>query len=213
MSKAFDALGTEELRRTLLFVRAQAQPVTASRTAQALSLPVSVARWRLEKLVDAGLVRGAFERRRTGRPAKLYSAPPETAQIEFPARRYEKLVSLLLRRRTTRSLHEIGAAFGHELAESAGVRRGSGLEGLCRGLGKLGFQATVVSASEREAELASATCPLRPLVIADPAARAVDEGMWSGLVESALDGAHATCRTHGCLDGEGSCRIEVALAD
>jgi predicted ArsR family transcriptional regulator len=209
LSKSLDTVGNAALRRTLLYIRGQSGPVTAAQVAQALSVPVTVARWRLEKLVGAELVRSAFERRGRGRPAKTYLAAPQTAQIEFPPRRYETLVSLLMRRRKRGDLHKIGKEFGRELAHSAGVRRKGGLDELCRSLGKLGFQA---SASEDGTEIVSATCPMRPLVVADPEARAIDEGLWSGLVEAALGGATATCTTHGCLDGDGPCRIAVELA-
>ncbi len=182
--------------------------MTAGEVAETLSVPMTAARWRLEKLVDAKLVRSAFERRGRGRPAKTYAAAPQTAPIEFPARHYEQLVSLLMRRRRKSDLRKLGTEFGRELAASAGLRLGAGPEGLCRSLGKLGFQA---SASPDGAEIVSATCPMRPLVVADPEARAVDEGMWNGLVEAAVKGAKATCSTHGCLDGRAPCRIVVSL--
>jgi predicted ArsR family transcriptional regulator len=61
-----------------------------------------VARWRLEKLVEAGLLVIGLERRSgrsgpgAGRPAKTYAPVAETAAIEFPRRRYEALLGLLL---------------------------------------------------------------------------------------------------------------------
>jgi predicted ArsR family transcriptional regulator len=186
----------------LLFVRAQREGLTAKDVAQALSIPVTVARWRLERLADAGFVQTAFERRSRGRPAKIYSAAPETAQIEFPARRYERLVSLLMR---NRDLHEVGSKFGAELAESAGLRPGAGLDALCRELGKLGFQA-----SRAGDELVSATCPLRPIVVADTDASAIDEGMWSALVETAVGASGAKCSTHDCFDRSRPCRIAIS---
>lgn len=189
----------------LLFIRAQPQGITAKEAASALSIPVSVARWRLEKLAGAGLVHAAFERRARGRPAKLYSAAPEAAQIEFPARGYERLVSLLLRHRNRR---KVGAEFSRQLAESIGLRAGSGLEALCHALGKAGFQASV--SPDRKAIL-STTCPLRPIVVADPDAREIDQGMWSALVGTATGAVGAKCSTHDCLDPRATCRIEVAF--
>lgn len=219
-----DALGDVRLRSTVLFVRAQGVPVTADDVARALGVPRSAARWRLEKLVEAGLVLTAFERRSgrrgpgAGRPAKTYAAAPETTAIEFPARRYEALVGLLMnalpRRRRARELSRIGIAFGRELADAARLRPAAdlakGLERLCRRLGSLGFHASVESVSDGEAVLVSATCPLRPLVVADPGARAIDEGMWRGLVEAATD-ANVACRTHECLEGDAACRIHVTF--
>jgi DNA-binding transcriptional ArsR family regulator len=197
-----DAIGTPKLRATLLYVRRQSHGVTAGETAQALDVPRTAARWRLEKLASAGLLDTAFERRGKGRPAKTYSAAAETAQIEFPERRYERLVSLLTH---GRDLHEVGAEFGRGLVAGR-LSPGAGLEALCETLGELGFQASV---SGDRAEIVSATCPLRPVVVGDPDAGAIDEGMWSGLVEIAVCAAGAKCDTHDCRDSSRPCRITI----
>jgi predicted ArsR family transcriptional regulator len=199
----FDAIGTAKLRATLLYVRSQSHGVTAGETARALDVPRTAARWRLEKLASAGLLETAFERRGRGRPAKTYSAAAETAQIEFPERRYERLVSLLVH---GGDLHEVGAEFGRELVAGR-LRRGAGLETLCEILGELGFQASV---SRDGTEIVSATCPLRPVVVGDPDTGAIDEGMWSGLVETAVGAAGAKCETHECLDASRPCRIAIS---
>jgi predicted ArsR family transcriptional regulator len=205
----FDALGDEGLRRVFLLARSRRQ-VTATEVAEELSVPRTVARWRLERLASAGLLQTGFERRRAGRPAKVYSAAPEAGQIELPSHRYERLVSLLLHRRRKSELRQVGGEFGRELADSIGLRRGAGLEALCRGLGELGFQAAV---AQDGTTLLSATCPMRPVLVADPDARAVDEGMWSGLVERAIGKRQVQCRTHDCVSADGPCRIEVAFSD
>ena len=49
-----DALGDPALRSTVLLVRAAAKPVTADDVAEALDIARSVARWRLERLAEAG---------------------------------------------------------------------------------------------------------------------------------------------------------------
>jgi predicted ArsR family transcriptional regulator len=222
-----DVLGDVQLRSTLLFVRAQGHPVTADEVARAVGVPRTAARWRLEKLAGARLVVTGFERRSgrsgpgAGRPSKTYAAAAETTAIEFPRRRYETLVGLLIatlpRRRRSRELSRIGAAFGAELAAAARMRPAAklatGLERLCRGLGELGFHASVDSVSQEQAVLVSATCPLRPLVVADPDARAIDEGMWCGLVEATVrvPVRRTACRTHACLDCNTPCRILVTL--
>ena len=96
----------------------------------------NVARSRLERLVEAGLLAAGFERRtgRTGpgagRPAKTYAVEPELTAIEFPARRYEALLALMLDALPAagrqQALHEIGVAFGAELAQAAELRTGVG---------------------------------------------------------------------------------------
>lgn len=222
------AVGDRQLRRTLLFVRSQRRPVAAEDVARALGVARTTARWRLEKLLAAGLLVAGFERRSggtgpgAGRPAKTYSPAPETTHLEFPRRRYETLIALLARalprRRRAAQLRTIGAAFGRELAQAAHLRRGSRippvLERLCDGLGDLGFQASLESLTAGEAVIRSATCPLRPLVVADAEARAIDEGMWRGLVEAVTDESRAVkvvCRTHDCHE-RGPCRIVVTFA-
>lgn len=223
-----DALGDPDLRETLLLVRGAPSPVTAAEVADQLDVPRSAARWRLERLADAGLLATSFERRSgragpgAGRPAKLYAAAPETAAIEFPARRYEALVRTLIgavpHRGLSRRLREVGHEFGAELARAARLRPAAttptALRRVCSALGRLGFQATVESITANEAIIVSRTCPLRPIVIGDPAARAIDEGMWSGLIAAAVRGAEPSgivCGTHNCLDGGAPCRIVVAL--
>ena len=60
--------------------------------------------------------------------------------------------------------------------------------------------------------ITTATCPLRPLVVADPAAAAIDRGLWTGLVDAHLpQGARCavSCETCDCLDRDASCRVVV----
>src|ERR687883_12953 len=96
-----DGLGASELRDTLLHARAQERPVSADDVAEAFGIHRNVARSRLERLVGAGLLEPAFERRSgrqgpgAGRPAKVYAVAPELAPLEFPRRHSEDLVSLL----------------------------------------------------------------------------------------------------------------------
>src|SRR6266487_5622766 len=126
MMPRLDAIGDRELRETLLFARAQPQPVTADEVAAAQRVHRNVARGRLERLAEAGLLIASFERRtgRTGpgagRPAKTYRVTPELSAIEFPKRRYEQLIGLVVdalpeRARPDR-LREIGGAFGQDFA-------------------------------------------------------------------------------------------------
>lgn len=80
------------LSETLPYARSQPLPVTAHDVASAQRIHRNVARARLERLADAGLLIRSFERRtgRTGpgagRPAKTYRVAPELSAIEFPGR-------------------------------------------------------------------------------------------------------------------------------
>jgi predicted ArsR family transcriptional regulator len=225
-----DALGDPALRSTVLLVRAAPKPLTADEVAEKLDVSRSVARWRLERLVEAGLATVEFERRSgrsgpgSGRPAKTYAAAPETAAVEFPRRHYEglvgRLVDALPQRGRVKHLDRAGYAFGLELGQAARLRPAAtiraSLDRLCRGLGRLGFQAAVESVSDGEAVIVSATCPMRPVVVAETDARALDGGMWRGLLAAAAGptaAATARCTTHNCLDARAPCRIVVAFGE
>jgi predicted ArsR family transcriptional regulator len=223
-----DAVGDPELRSALLFVRGQEHAVTADELAAYQGVHRNVARGRLERLTEAGLIEAAFERRSgragpgAGRPAKTYRPAPELAPIEFPPRHYEALIGLLAgalpARERHRRLTQVGVAFGLELARSSGLRPTrrlrQGLERVCAAVRSLGYQATLERVGSDEAVIATPTCPLRPLVAAHPEAAVIDQGMWAGLVEAALTGVQAgqvTCETKDCLLSHASCRVLVQL--
>jgi predicted ArsR family transcriptional regulator len=229
MMHPLDAIGDPDLRETLLFARAQALPVTADEVAAAQKIHRNVARARLERLVAAGLLTISFERRSgrsgpgSGRPAKTYRVAPELSAIEFPERRYERLIGLIVdalpeRGRRAR-LREAGTAFGHELWREARIRPAKSfrpaLERVCTALGRLGYQASVVEVTGERALLATPTCPLRPLVRTDAELAELDRGMWSGLLATALDGVEAAdvrCDTgKSCRRRGTDCRVVVTL--
>ena len=219
-----DVIGDPELRETLLAVRRRPRAASIREIADATGVHRNVARRRLERLVAAGLLTASFERPagRTGpgagRPAKVYSPTPDTTAIEFPARGYPELVGLLVDAVPARRLSEVGLQFGSALASTAGVESAQdarrGLEGLCRALGAVGFQARLEYFEDGRAEIVTPTCPLRPLVVANPAVAEVDHALWRGLVAAAIDDARVedvACETHDCLEPCSSCRIAVSL--
>jgi predicted ArsR family transcriptional regulator len=213
-----------ELREIVLFVRSQALPVSADDVASRFRIHRTVARARLERLAAAGLLTVSFARRSgrsgpgAGRPAKLYGVAPETSAIEFPKRRYERLLTHLVDsipeqgRDTT--LTAAGVAFAVDLAEAAGFGRTGGIrsaaERACAALGRLGFQASVAESTTDSVTIATPTCPLRPLVVTNAEAVAIDRGMWTGLITAYLPPSRPcsmTCQTQGCLDDDSSCRV------
>jgi predicted ArsR family transcriptional regulator len=225
-----DAIGDRDLRETLLFARAQPAPVTADDLAAGQRIHRNVARGRLERLAEAGLLIASFERRtgRTGpgagRPAKTYRVAPELTAIEFPQRRYEQLIGLVVdalpeAARRDR-LHEIGIAFGRELAREARLRSAktfrTALGRVCAALGGLGYQASIAELSGERAVIATATCPLRPLVRAHPGLATLDRGMWAALVARALEGTDVVqivCDTPACDRDEADCRVLLKLCN
>jgi predicted ArsR family transcriptional regulator len=202
--------------------------VTADELAAAQQVHRNVARTRLERLAEAGLLAPGFERRsgRTGpgagRPAKTYAVEPGLAPIEFPGRRYEALLGLLLdalpRGGRRKRLHAVGVAFGEELAEAAELRPSSSparaFEEMCRAVRGLGYQAALESVDDSHAVIATPTCPLRPLVRTQPEAAEIDRGMWAGLAARALTGGEVElvqCETRDCLVDHASCRVLITL--
>jgi predicted ArsR family transcriptional regulator len=212
-----DALGTPDLRAALSLLRAAAEPLTVDDVAAELDLPRSVARWRLERLAGAGLLVTGFAERSggpgAGRPPKTYAPAPETEALEFPPRRYERLLALLAGTVPKRRLGDVGETFGRELAREARIRSGARpFARVCAGLGRLGFQASVEHEDADGAVVVTPTCPLRPLVLADDAARAIDQGMWRGLVAAALGApADVRCHAEGCHAPTESCRVTIRL--
>lgn len=225
---ALEAAGDPELREALLFARDNERAITADELADEVGVHRNVARSRLERLVEAGLLEPGYERRSgrsgpgAGRPAKTYAVVPSMATIEFPERRYEDLLGLLLdalpeRGRSAR-LHEVGVEYGERLARVAGVRASAKPErafgSMCAAVRSLGYQAAVEEADENGAVITTPTCPLRPLVYARPEAAEIDRGMWAGLAAHALRDAdvdEVTCETRDCLLDHASCRVIVSL--
>jgi predicted ArsR family transcriptional regulator len=225
-----DAVGDHELRETLLFARAQTAPVTADQVASGQGIHRNVARGRLERLAEAGLLIASFERRTgrsgpgAGRPAKTYRVAPELTAIEFPERRYESLVGLMvdaLPEQGRRSrLRDVGSTFGQDLARKAHLRPAkafrTALDHVCAALGGLGYQASIAEVSGKSAVITTPTCPLRPLVRAHPALAELDRGMWVALLARALAGTDAdeiTCDTPLCKRDDQNCRILLTLQD
>jgi predicted ArsR family transcriptional regulator len=222
------AAGDLQLRSLLLYARGRQDPFTAAEAAAALGVHRNVARSRLDRLVEAGFLAVALERRGhrrgpgAGRPSKVYRVAPEIEGVEFPDRRLGDLIGLLVEkvpaRGRSKALREVGEDFGRELAALGGlaparsVRRG--LEQVCSALGSLGFQVSLVSLHGDRAELESPTCPLRPLVVARPGTLGIDHGMWAGLVERGVSGLVADriqCETPCCLSSDEPCRILLAF--
>ena len=215
-----------DLLRTLAFVRAEPEPPTAADVSAALAVRRSVARWRLERLVEAGLLVPGYARRNgrrgpgAGRPAKTYAVAPGSAvgaSLHHPELVRLLIAALPARGRRAR-LTEVGRRFGEQLALEASLkparRADTAARRICRALGQLGFQ-TSAEASATEIAFVTPTCPLRPIVLDDEAAVDVDCGMWRALVAAALsqEPNGARCETQGCLATDAPCRIVVELPE
>lgn len=224
MPDQLDALGSAVLRAALLVIRRARGPVSIDEAAQTLGVHRNVARSRLERLAAAGLVQTRFQRRSgrrgpgAGRPAKFYSAAPQSHALEFPGHHLPELVAELLDElpddRREAALREAGRRFGHRLASHTRLEPSGdlseGLEAVCAAVRELGFNAVVRSIGEERAVIATPTCPLRPLVVERPEAAAIDRGMWAGLVERGLHDCTVddiTCETDSCLNDGHECTV------
>jgi predicted ArsR family transcriptional regulator len=222
------AAGDPQLRRILLYARSRRDPFTAAEAAGEVDIHGNVARSRLDRLVEAGFLGVALERRGgrrgpgAGRPSKVYRVAPELDGVEFPDRRLADLISLLVKRVPARgrqkALREAGEDFGRKIAANAGLKpsgnASTGLERVCDALGSLGFQVAVRSLEGDRAELLSPTCPLRPLVLKCRDAAGIDQGMWAGLVERGVRGVSADrieCETPSCLTRDAACSVLLSL--
>jgi predicted ArsR family transcriptional regulator len=222
-----NAVGDPALRSALLFARSHAAAITVDDLAEAEAVHRNVARSRLDRLADAGLLAVGYERRsgRTGpgagRPARVYGVTPALTAIEFPDRRLELLVGHLvdaLPGRGKRSrLREAGIAFGADFARAAGLEpaetHGAAAEKVCASVRRLGYQAAVEQATEQTAVLVTPTCPLRPLVNLRPDAADIDRGFWAGLAATAsgVPIGRVTCTTCDCHEQRSSCRVVISV--
>src|SRR4051795_4407264 len=154
MADRLAAAADPELRRALVVARRATAPVTADNVAAELGVHRNVARARLDRLAEAGLLTVTRERRtgRTGpgggRPSNVYAVAPELEALEFPARGYEELVAFFLEavpaENRAQTFRGIGERFGRHLAARVGVRPArdpaKALERVCEVVGELGFQ-------------------------------------------------------------------------
>ena len=92
----------DETRRALYeYVAGQTEPVSRDAAAEAIGIPAHMARFHLDKLVEAGLLDTEFRRLsgRTGpgagRPSKLYLRTSGTISVSLPERRYDLVGHLL----------------------------------------------------------------------------------------------------------------------
>jgi predicted ArsR family transcriptional regulator len=222
-----EAVGDQDLRAAYSVVLAHPRPVTADELAASQGIHRNVARSRLERLADAGLLTRASERRTgragpgAGRPAKTYAPAPEPRPIEFPERHRDKLLALVIdslpRNARRERLRALGAAFADELLDVVRLRPvktlAAGAERMCEAVRQLGFHAAVAEVRDGVAVIETATCPLRSLVRHTSAAAELDRGMWAQLAARSLDGfdpSRIGCETDSC-HGTGACRVTLTV--
>ena len=223
------AVGDPELREALLYARGQARPVTADELASAKGVHRNVARSRLERLAEAGLLAPGYERRSgkagpgAGSPAKTYAVVPQLESIEFPASHFESLAAMLVdavaAKGGRKQLREIGVDFGRELGRASGVRPVKklepGFERLCEAVRSLGYQASRRErrpgpGRDREPDLPAA--PARPRAARGRRDRPRHVGGPGQLRALGRRGTAVSCETRDCFDDHASCKIRLRAA-
>ncbi|MFC5337375.1 helix-turn-helix transcriptional regulator [Leucobacter denitrificans] len=95
------ALVDANRRRLYDYVSKQQNPVSREEAAKALSLPLTRAKFHLDRLVEAGLLETEYRRLSgkqgpgAGRPSKLYRRASGTIEVSLPARRYDVMGRIL----------------------------------------------------------------------------------------------------------------------
>jgi len=104
ITEQVSSIGTlaDDSRRALYeHVAAQPEPVSRESAANAVGIAPHMARFHLDKLVEAGLLETEFRRLTgrsgpgAGRPAKLYRRVDQTISVSLPERRYDLVGHLL----------------------------------------------------------------------------------------------------------------------
>jgi predicted ArsR family transcriptional regulator len=97
------SIGTlaDDTRRALYeHVSEQTEPISREEAAKAVGISPNMARFHLDKLVDAGLLRARYEApagrpRGRGRAPKVYEPVGDGLSVTIPERRYELLAEIL----------------------------------------------------------------------------------------------------------------------
>ena len=196
VAAATAAFGDPTRRDIYLFVRDSDHGVTAAEVAERFELHPNVARHHLDKLAAGGYLEVQVERQErsgAGRPSKRYRASAKRTGLEFPARRDDLLITLLVRALRLLSPEEaeavaeaVGLEYGESLARSMAPGEGHrsfrvSLHAVADALTAHGFAA---HAEPRGGSLAiiAEQCPFGDAAVQHPFICAVDRGIIKGML-------------------------------
>lgn len=218
---------SDPTRRSIyLYVKQQHDPVCVNQVAEAFSMHRNAAKFHLDKLLTAGLLRAEFRRingRRgpgAGRPSKLYAATDVEVSFSIPDRRYEVLAELLLRALTSGdSLDDVGYAFGADLAREAIARDADcgaePVECVRTVLDQLGFEPSLEVDANGHTWITTENCPFGRVAMQAPGGEvcALDRAIVRGVIET-LSGGKVDVREHMSMPhGHDVCVREVVGVD
>lgn len=209
VSAITNAFGDPTRRSIYLFARdhdAEHQSgVTASQVADQFGLHPNVARHHLDKLAAGGYLEVASERSESsgaGRPSKRYRSVGERAELEFPVRSDDLVLSLLGRAlallapaQAEAMAEEVGREYGGAMAAGiTGADLSSGHRSLRSALGAVadaltahGFAAHTDHRND-QLRIVSQHCPFGDVAIEHPVICAVDRGMVKGMLAALYQG-------------------------
>jgi predicted ArsR family transcriptional regulator len=196
VAAATAAFGDPTRREIYLFLRHADQGVTAGEVAERFELHPNVARHHLDKLAAGGYLDVGVERVEgsgAGRPSKRYRATAKETGLEFPARRDDLLITLLVR-----ALRLLPPETAEEVAEQVGIEYGEALaHSMSPGDGHRSFRVSLhavadaltahgfaAHAEPRGGSLAiiAEQCPFGDAAVQHPFICAVDRGIIKGML-------------------------------
>lgn len=193
------ALGDTTRRGIYVMIRESHEPVTAAQIAKAFDIHPNVARHHLDRLASSDFIRVSHARPEhptSGRPAKRYEVTEKSVNLQYSARKYDKLAELLTavieRLDDGRALdlaEEVGHEFGRSLGAEIGIADQEGYEvaamAVATAMMGSGLGASTVPGENR---IVAQFCPLRDeSADGSEVIRRIDHGIVHGLLESAAE--------------------------
>ncbi len=202
------ALGDTTRRGIYIMVREAHEAVTANQIAAAFDIHPNVARHHLDRLLHEGFVRISEEPVSTpaaGRPAKRYEVTEKSVNVQYSARKYDRLAELLTKvidelddGRSLDVAEGVGHAYGIQLAGEIGLASEEGFEEAAMAVAQsMMGKGLGASTDPAENRIVAQFCPLCSTTATQPeVVSRIDHGIVQGLLESAaarpvpLDVAH-----------------------
>jgi predicted ArsR family transcriptional regulator len=202
------ALGDTTRRGIYIMVREAHKAVTANQIAAAFDIHPNVARHHLDRLLHEGFVRISEEPISTpaaGRPAKRYEVTEKSVNVQYSARKYDRLAELLTKvidelddGRSLDVAEAVGHAYGIQLAGEIGLASEEGFEEAAMAVAQsMMGKGLGASTDPAENRIVAQFCPLCSTTATQPqVVSRIDHGIVQGLLESAaarpvpLDVAH-----------------------
>ena len=196
VAAATAAFGDPTRREIYLFAREQERGVTAGEVAERFELHPNVARHHLDKLAAGGYLDVQVQRLEhpgAGRPSKRYRVTTKQTGFEFPARRDDLLIRLLVRtlqmvsqEQAEAMAEQVGYEYGVTLARSMSPGDGHrsfrvALHAVADALTAHGFAAHTEPRAGSLAIIAE-QCPFGDAAVQHPVICAVDRGIVKGML-------------------------------